>query len=140
MINYERYKEKLEIILNSNNNIAVDIDTNEITTCRGLACSRCLFSSDNNDGVSCYTNTIKWLLAEYKEPEVDWSKVPIDTPVLISLDNENWSRRYFAGVNENGKPMVFTNGATQWSNEGDVAIDTYFRRIKLTEVSDEKRK
>lgn len=135
MNNYENQRKIIDAVLNSNNSIAIDIDTNEIVPCKGLACIRCLFSSDNNDGVSCYTNTIKWLLSEYVEPEVDWSKVPVDTPVLISLDNKKWFRRYFAGVDEeNGNPKVFTNGATRWSNEGEITIDIYFRYIKLAEV------
>ena len=29
----------------------------------------------------CYLVQQLWLDEEYKEPEVDWSKVPIDTPV-----------------------------------------------------------
>ena len=131
MNNYENQKERIDAILNSNNSIAIDIDTNEITTCRSLACSRCLFCGDYNE---CYKNTIKWLLAEYKEPKVDWSKVPIDTPVLISVDgkNGNWFNRYFAGVNEKGQPTVFSYGATQWSNGYEKPC--YFKYIKLAEV------
>ena len=98
MNNYENRREIIDAILNSdNNNIAIDIDTNKITTCRSLDCSRCLFFGEYNKNTSCYKNTIKWLLAEYK---IDWSKVPIDTAVLISVDNKNWFNRYFAGVNE----------------------------------------
>lgn len=129
MTNYENQKEKIDAILNSNDSIAIDIGTNEITTCRSLACSRCLFCGDYNE---CYKNTIKWLLAEYKEPEIDWSKVPIDTPVLISVDNKNWFNRYFAGVNEKGQPTVFCYGATQWSN--GYKEPCHFKYIKLAEV------
>ena len=112
--------------------------TNEITYCRVQECADCLFSERYNQGALCSITTAKWLAAKYKEPEVDWSKVPVDTPVLISLDNKNWVRRYFAGVNEeDGNPRVFINGTTRWSNEGDITVDTYFRYIKLAEVLDE---
>ena len=47
---------------------------------------------------------------------MDWSKVPIDTPVLTSLDGESWSRQYFAGIGDDGKPETFYGGATSWSN------------------------
>lgn len=60
---------------------------------------------------------IDWLNAEYQEPPVDWSKVPIDTPVLASCDGERWYRRYFAGV-RGGKPETYDVGATSWSVDG----------------------
>ena len=35
--------------------------------------------------------------AEPEEPEVDWSKVEVDTPILVrNTDNEEWNKRYFA--------------------------------------------
>ena len=135
MNNYENQREIIDAILNSNNNIAIDIDTNKITTCKGLACSICLFFGEYNENTSCYSNTIKWLVAEYVEPvepEIDWSKVPIDTAVLISVDNKNWFNRYFAGVNEKGQPTVFCYEATQWSNGYEEPC--HFKYIKLAEV------
>ena len=135
MNNYENQREIIDAILNSNNNIAIDIDTNKITTCKGLACSICLFFGEYNENTSCYSNTLKWLVAEYVEPvepEIDWSKVPIDTAVLISVDNKNWFNRYFAGVNEKGQPTVFCYGATQWSNGYEEPC--HFKYIKLAEV------
>ena len=135
MNNYENQREIIDAILNSNNNIAIDIDTNKITTCKGLACSICLFFGEYNENTSCYSNTIKWLVAEYVEPvepEIDWSKVPIDTAVIISVDNKNWFNRYFAGVNEKGQPTVFCYGATQWSNGYEEPC--HFKYIKLAEV------
>lgn len=134
MNNYENQKERIDAILNSKNNIAVDRETNKATTCKNLACSKCLFFDEYNENTSCCGNTIKWLLAEYKEPGIDWSKVPIDTPVLISVDgkNGNWFNRYFAGVNEKGQPTVFCYGATQWSNGYEEPC--HFKYIKLAEV------
>lgn len=140
MNNYENQREIIDAILNSNNNIAIDIDTNEITNCRGLTCSRCLFFGEYNENTSCYRNTIKWLLAEYKESEVDWSKVPVDTPVLVSNDKEFWYRKYFAGVNDEGKPLVFPDGRTSWSNKGRGCMFLPYKYIKLAEVSDEESK
>ena len=46
-------------------------------------------------------------MTKYKESEVEWNKAPIDTPVLVSNNGEKWYRRYFAGVNDEGKPLVF---------------------------------
>lgn len=131
MNNYENQKERIDAILNSNNNIAVDRETNKATTCNSLACSKCLFAIQDYD---CYRGVIRWLLAKYEELGIDWSKVPIDTPVLISVDgkNGNWFNRYFAGVNEKGQPTVFCYGATQWSN--GYKEPCHFKYIKLAEV------
>ena len=133
MTNYEKDKEKIDTILNSNRDIAIDIETNEITTCASIACIRCLFSSNNNNNgsTSCYRNTIKWLLAEYKELEVDWSKVLVDTPVLVSYDGVNWERRYFVKRTAEDMFYVYSNGATSWSTDGNVA---WYRYAKLAEV------
>lgn len=110
--------------------------------CQHLDCKHCLFLYNCGDKPhSCNFNTIKWLVAEYKEPvepETDWSKVPIDTAVLISLDNKNWFNRYFAGVNEKGQPTVFCDGATQWSNRYEEPC--HFKYIKLAEVEYEESK
>lgn len=127
MTNYKNQKERIDAILNSNNRIAIDIDTNEITTCRSLACSRCLFCGDYNE---CYKNTIKWLLAEYKEPEIDWSKVPVDTPVLVSDNNRDWYHRHLAKVIEN-RPYIWGDGRTSWTTDGN---DVLYKYIKLAEV------
>ena len=132
MNNYENQREIIDAILNSNNNIAIDIDTNEITNCRGLTCSRCLFFYEYNENTSCYIITIKGLLTEYKEPEVDWSKVPVDTPVLVSDDGTNWIRRYFAKITKLGTIFVYSSGATSWSASTNPM--THYKYAKLAEV------
>lgn len=45
---------------------------------------------------------------------VDWSKVPVDTPILVSLDDKLWLCRYFADF-KNGIVYTWSNGATSWS-------------------------
>ena len=45
---------------------------------------------------------------------VDWSNVKIDTPILVSLDNETWLCRYFAAF-KNGIVYTWSDGATSWS-------------------------
>mgnify|MGYP006928570824 FL=1 len=47
--------------------------------------------------------------------QIDWSKVPIDTKVLVkNSENREWDRRYFAGF-INGEVTTFSNGMTSWS-------------------------
>lgn len=131
MNNYENQKERIDAILNNNSNIAVDRETNKATECNNLACSKCLFSNTN---YACCRSVIKWLLAEYKEPEIDWSKIPVDTPVLVSSNKKNWHNRYFAGVDDEGRLFIFPNGRTSWSNKGCSRTIMPYKYIKLAEV------
>ena len=74
-----------------------------------------------------------WLLEEYKEPEVDWSKVEVDTPILVRRsDNEEWNKRYFAGYGNDGCIYAWSNGCTSWTayNNSDV---TEWEYAKLAE-------
>ena len=45
---------------------------------------------------------------------VDWSKVEVDTKILVSIDNKRWYKRYFAKF-EDGKIYTFANGTTSFS-------------------------
>ena len=70
----------------------------------------------------CYCNLLKivWLLEDYeepKEPEVDWNKVEVDTPILVrDTEDEQWERRYFAKY-ENKTIYAWDVGRTSWSGE-----------------------
>ena len=111
MTNREAYKDTLDKMLAR----IVAVVDGKPTLCEDTDCKDCLF----RDGCGVIRNRKKvadWLNAEYQEPSVDWSKVPIDTPVLTSLDGESWSRQYFAGIGDDGKPETFYGGATSWSN------------------------
>lgn len=55
------------------------------------------------------------------EPKVDWSKVPIDTPVIVWMNGVNCTKkhRYFKSYTKtkSGKDVftTFAEGATSWS-------------------------
>ena len=60
-----------------------------------------------------------WLDEEYVEPpkpEVDWSKVPVDTLVRVrENENREWCLRYFKGLNKSNfgeKYEAWSNGMT----------------------------
>lgn len=86
----------------------------------------------------CYCNLLKivWLLEDCKEPETDWSKVEVDTPILVrSSDNKEWNKRYFAGYGD-GYIYAWSDGCTSWTayNNSDV---TAWEFAKLAESEDE---
>lgn len=62
----------------------------------------------------------------------DWSKVPVDTPVLISNDKEIWFKRYFARY-EDGKVYCWLNGKTSWTAECEFSTG-HCEYAKLAEV------
>ena len=67
---------------------------------------------------------------EFKEV-IDWSKVPVDTKMLVSNDGENWHKRYFAKY-EVGEVYCFSFGATSFSND-NISYVAPWKYVKLYE-------
>ena len=58
------------------------------------------------------------LEAEEDEPEIDWSQVMVNTPILVKdFDSEIWQRRHFAKY-ENGLIYAWIGGSTSWTETG----------------------
>ena len=75
----------------------------------------------------CHMLRTIWLMEEYEEPEVDWSKVEVDTPILVrGSENEEWNKRYFARY-ENETIYAWVSGRTSWTvyDNGDMASWKY---------------
>ena len=64
---------------------------------------------------------------------VDWSKVKVDTPILVSFDGCNWFKKYFAKV-QNDTVYAFDDGATSWSVINKEYCVTRWKYAKLAEV------
>lgn len=69
----------------------------------------------------CHLYRTIWLLEDYKEPEepkVDWSKVEVDTPILVrDYEGQEWARKYFAKY-ENKTIYAWDSGRTSWTGDG----------------------
>lgn len=63
---------------------------------------------------------------------VDWSKVEVDTPVLVSNDNKEWIKRYFARY-EDGNVYCWLSGKTSWTAICELSIG-HWDYTKLAEV------
>ena len=74
------------------------------------------------DCTKCRMLQAMWLLEDYEEPEVDWSKVAVDTPILVRDDEgEEWLKRHFAAYDDEiGIVYTWTNGDTSWTSEGNM--------------------
>lgn len=80
-----------------------------------------VLKSDNCGNMSCDACRMLqmiWLFEEHKEPEIDWSKVEVDTPILVrDYEGQEWARRYFAKY-ENETVYAWDSGRTSWSGDG----------------------
>lgn len=63
-------------------------------------------------------------LKQYEEDRnLDWTKVPKDTPVLVKNKvDQTWKNRYFSRY-EDGVYYVYDNGATSWSGFCEVSYE-----------------
>lgn len=112
MTNQEKYKEEILDLVISNACIGVDNETGELVACDSRdGCAWCKFY---DDPAPCAKLRKKWYNEEYVEPKVDWSKVPVDTPILTSYDGVDWNNRYFAKA-INGEVWAWSNGVTSWT-------------------------
>nr|DAG76626.1 MAG TPA: hypothetical protein [Caudoviricetes sp.] len=131
MTNYEHYKDEIEKITRLGYEIAVDKNNNKPCACDNLLCSECIANTK-----TCFETISKWADEEYIEPtqqvgwpKVDWSKVPVDTPVLVKVCSDgNWIRRYFAKY-QNGYVYTFDNGATSWSSNNEGTTSWNFAKL-----------
>lgn len=89
----------------------------------------------------CYMLQMLWLLEdceEPKEPETDWSKVEVDTPILVrEFVNGEWQKRHFAKY-EGGVVYTWSGGYTSWTT---TYADTMmaWKYAKLAESEEEPK-
>ncbi len=96
-------QNRLLILRCKRNEIAVNLTSGEPCACGKTRCSECLFN-----GRKHYEGMLtEWAEKEYEEPPVDWSKVAVDTPILV--------RDYEEDV---GKKTFCKNTRTEWCTHG----------------------
>lgn len=75
-----------------------------------------------------------WLDEEYKEPDVNWDTIPVDTPVLVkNYEEHDWHRRHFAKV-VNGMVVTFKDGQSSWTSDGCLINWAYAKLPEDTEI------
>lgn len=120
MKNYEKYAEEIK-------------NYEGTTFCIDFVIPNILKESDCSGSCNqCRLLQTMWLFEEYKEPEVDWSQIAVDTPILVrDYESEVWKRRYFAKY-ENGNIYAWMRGYTSWSTpDGSMSAWSY---AKLAET------
>ena len=112
MTNKEKYGNKIiELAIDEG---ALALKNGEPAPCAKIKCEDCDYGKSDSCGGSEYKFR-EWLNSEYVEPPVDWSKVAVDTPILVrDREKEAWRKRHFAKY-ENGIVFAWGNGLTSWS-------------------------
>lgn len=130
MLNREKFAKEILNIACKGDKIA--ICNGKLTACDDTHCINCDFRRPSD----CNEKTLKWANSEYVEPPVDWSKVPVDTPILVRAHEDGvWTRRHFAKY-EDGKIYAWSDGLTSWSDAGSINVSAW-ECAKLAE-SEEK--
>lgn len=111
MKNREKYAKEIIDIAIDKGHIAVSKE-NKVVCCEEISCIDCIF--DKMTG-NCSKLNKEWAEKEYEEPPVDWSKIPVDAPILVrDCEEEVWEKRHFAKY-ENGIVYTWRSGKTSWS-------------------------
>ena len=110
MTNGEKYEKEVVEILNSDKKLMCDdFVKKKVLASYGMIC--------NHECSGCVILTNIWLSKEYKEPEVDWSKVKVDTPILVkSGAGDVWFERHFAKF-EDETVYAWDDGRTSFTEE-----------------------
>ena len=117
MLNKEKYaKEILDIVCSGND---VGKRNGHLCPCANIKCSDCEFNKYN---IHCNEEFTKWVNSEYKEPEIDWNKVPVDTCILITDLYGYTLKRHFAKY-DNKKIYAYPDGTTSWSFDNQVGYN-----------------
>lgn len=127
MLNREKYaKGIVDVALKDETFALMD---GKICACSdGQGCTSCAFY-DRDD---CIISKQEWANSEYVAPPVDWSKVAVDTPILVrDCESGEWLKRYFAKY-ENGLVYAWDDGTTSWS-VGDKDYVNDWKYAKLAE-------
>ena len=125
MKNYEKYADEIK----EYNGDSICTDFIEPYILKSIN-AKCI----NTSCPKCHMLQMLWLLEDYKEPEVDWSKVEVDTPILVrDYESQEWEARYFAKY-EDGVIYAWVGGNTSWTSKGAA---TEWEYAKLAESEDE---
>ena len=123
MKNYEKYADKIKEY--KDKDFCNDFVKPHILKSRGCTNTNC---------DQCKMLQTIWLMEDYKEPETDWSKVEVDTPILVrDYESQEWEARHFAKY-EDGVIYTWDGGSTSWTSKGNV---TEWKYAKLAESEEE---
>lgn len=123
MKNYEKYADEIKEY--KGDSICADFVEPYILKSINAKCT-------NTSCVKCHLYRTIWLMEEYEEPEVDWSKVEVDTPIWVRDHSDSpWEKRHFAEY-LGGRVYAWDDGKTSWN----MSVATSWKYAELAETKD----
>ena len=121
MKNYEKYADEIREFEGTSfcNQFVVPCILKSVN-CHKMDCTRCRMLQ------------VMWMLEDYEEPETDWSKVEVDTPILVrDTEDDDWHKAHFAKYKD--REVRAWIGGTSWTSK-----ETYaWKYAKLAESEEE---
>lgn len=109
--------------------ILLDSYDDSLSTCKSCIVAVYDFCDYNYKALNISTEDRELLWK--REYLTDWSKVEVDTKVLVrNTDDADWERRYFAEYRD-GKVYVFPAGCDSWSSHCNYHDLVVWRQVRL---------
>lgn len=137
MKNREKYKNELMNVIKKDGKLCEFVKKHEVFRMFGKnSISYCKMTC-----VTCGTALQLWLDEEYVEPpkpEVDWSKVPVDTLVRVKdFEGEEWVLRYFKEIDENCEESKYVTWIAGSTSKTAYGFTEYWNHCELVEDEDD---
>lgn len=112
MLNKEKFAKEIVDIAIKGGTLAV-VDGKPIECIRVGNCRQCALNPTDLDNHNCDKKRQEWADSEASDSTpIDWSKVPVDTPILVrDYEEQAWSPRYFCKY-EDGRVYTWSGGLT----------------------------
>ena len=113
MLNKEKYAKEIIDIACSGSSIGMR--NGVLCACNSIG--DCIYCDFYGNKTICGIAIKDWANSEYKEREIDWSKVPVDTPILITYSCYTLKRHFAKYYNKT--IYFYPDGTTSWSFNQD---------------------
>ena len=113
MLNKEKYAKEIIDIACSGGSIGMR--NGVLCACNSIG--DCIYCDFYGNKTICGIAIKEWANSEYKEREIDWSKVPVDTPILITYSCYTLKRHFAKYYNKT--IYFYPDGTTSWSFNQD---------------------
>ena len=113
MLNKEKYAKEIIDIACSGDSIGMR--NGVLCACNSIG--DCIYCDFYGNKTICGIAIKDWANSEYKEREIDWSKVPVDTPILITYSCYTLKRHFAKYYNKT--IYFYPDGTTSWSFNQD---------------------
>ena len=136
MKNQKYYEKEILQIAITGQTVAVHKERLEPMVCSKNVCNDCLNCGENGRCKKDKEAIAKWMNEEYIDPaeRIDWSKIAIDTPILVRNDECNiWERGYFAGIGKDGI-FVYPNGTTNFTQSSREDKPVVYKHARLAKL------